>query len=134
MERARESRPGDKYQSNEVAARYLFDEQHGRGNLFFSSARPGGFGGPDIYESEITDSGFASPVNILELNTASLEACFWVRKGRSGRSSSAQTGRNVTGDLSMYDMWVATRSSVYEKLVATREPWPDYKFSRLSRC
>src|SRR5688572_27636513 len=51
---------------NEVAAKYLFSERHPNGNLFFSSARPGGFGGPDIYESEVTESGFASPANIFE--------------------------------------------------------------------
>ena len=56
-------------QYNEVAAKYLFNGPSQKGNLFFSSGRPGGFGGPDIYESEITESGFASPVNIFELNT-----------------------------------------------------------------
>jgi len=100
-------------QYNEVAAKYLFDERHRNGNLFFSSARPGGFGGPDIYESEITENGFASPLNIVELNTASLESCFWVRK--DGREIIFSTNRpNLTGDMNMYDLWVSTRSSVYE--------------------
>ena len=100
-------------QYNEVAAKYVFDERHLRGNLFFSSTRLGGFGGSDIYESEITESGFGSPVNILELNTAALEACFWVRK--DGLEIIFSTNRpNVTGDTTMYDLWVSTRSSVYE--------------------
>jgi hypothetical protein len=100
-------------QANEVAAKYLFDERHRNGNLFFSSGRAGGFGGPDIYESEITESGFAPPVNIVELNTASIEACFWVR--RDGLEIIFSTNRpNLTEDITMYDLWVSTRSSVYE--------------------
>ena len=98
---------------NEVAAKYLFDERHLRGNLFFSSGRPGGSGGPDIYESEITESGFASPVNIVELNTASIESCFWVRD--DGLEIIFSSNRpNITGDTTRLDLWVSTRSSVYE--------------------
>jgi hypothetical protein len=98
---------------NEVAAKYLFDERHLRGNLFFSSGRPGGFGGPDIYESEITESGFASPIHISELNTASIESCFWVRD--DGLELIFSSNRpNITGDTTKLDLWVSTRSSVYE--------------------
>jgi hypothetical protein len=100
-------------QYNELAAKYLFDERHRNGNLFFSSGRPGGFGGPDIYESEITDSGFASPVNIFELNSASFEVCFWVRD--DGLEIIFTSNRpNLTGDTSLYDLWTSTRSSVYD--------------------
>ena len=99
--------------SNEVAAKYLFDERHLRGSLFFSSARPNGFGGPDIYESEITENGFASPLNIFELNTGSIESCFWVRD--DGLEIIFSSNRpNITGDTSKLDLWVSTRSSVYE--------------------
>ena len=98
---------------NEVAAKYLFDERHARGNLYFSSMRPTGFGGSDIYESEITEGGFGLPSNIIELNTASLEACFWVRK--DGREIIFSTNRpNLSGDFTMYDLWVSTRASVYD--------------------
>jgi len=100
-------------QSNEVAAKYLFDERLLRGSLFFSSARPYGFGGPDIYESEITDSGFASPINIFELNTGSIESCFWVRD--DGLEIIFSSNRpDITGDTTKLDLWVSTRSSVYE--------------------
>ena len=100
-------------QYNEVAAKYLFDDRHRKGNLFFSSARPGGFGGPDIYESEITDTGFALPVNVFELNTASIETCFWVRE--DGLEIIFSSNRpNLTGDITRFDLWVSTRSSVYE--------------------
>jgi hypothetical protein len=98
---------------NELAAKYLFDERHQRGNLFFSSARSGGVGGGDIYESEITESGFTSPVNIVELNTASFEVCFWIRD--DGLEIIFTTNRpNLTGDTNLYDLWVSTRSSVYD--------------------
>ena len=100
-------------QHNEVAAKYLFSERHQNGNLFFSSTRPGGFGGPDIYESEITENGFASPLNIFELNTESIETCFWVRD--DGLEIIFSTNRpNLTGDTTKFDLWVSTRYSVYE--------------------
>jgi hypothetical protein len=98
---------------NEVAAKYLFDERHRKGNLFFSSTRPGGLGGPDIYESEITENGFESPLNIFELNTGSIESCFWVRD--DGLEIIFSTNRpDVTLDQTKFDLWVSTRSSVYE--------------------
>ena len=98
---------------SEVAAKYVFDERHLRGNLFFSSGRPLGFGGPDIYESEITESGFATPVNISELNTGSIESCFWVRD--DGLEIIFSSNRpNITGDTTKLDLWVSTRASVYE--------------------
>lgn len=98
---------------NELAAKYLFEDRHKRGDLFFSSTRLGGFGGPDIYESEITDTGFASPLNVLELNSASFEVCFWVRD--DGLEIIFTSNRpDLTADTSKYDLWVSTRSSVYE--------------------
>lgn len=100
-------------QYNEVAAKYLFNDRHRNGNLFFSSARPGGFGGPDIYESEVTENGFALPINIFELNTPSIETCFWVRE--DGLEIIFSTNRpNLKEDTSKFDLWVSTRSSVFE--------------------
>lgn len=100
-------------QYNEVAAKYLFNERHRNGNLFFSSARPGGFGGPDIYESEVTENGFAVPINIFELNTRSIETCFWVRE--DGLEIIFSTNRpDLKEDTSKFDLWVSTRSSVFE--------------------
>jgi Tol biopolymer transport system component len=98
---------------NELAAKYLFDERQQNEKLFFSSGRPGGFGGPDIYESSIIDSGFATPMNVLELNSASFEVCFWVRE--DGREIVFTSNRpDLTGDSSLYDLWVSTRASVDE--------------------
>jgi len=100
-------------QYNEVAAKYLFDERHTRGDLFFSSMRPGGFGGSDIYESEITDNGFATPINVFELNSGSHDTCFWVRD--DGLEIIFTSNRpNVSGDTNLYDLWVSTRSSVWD--------------------
>ena len=65
--------------SNELAAKYLFEDRSQKSKLFFSSGRPGGFGGSDIYESEITEIGFGSPSNVSELNSPSCVGCFWVR-------------------------------------------------------
>ena len=98
---------------NELAAKYLFDERQQNEKLFFSSGRPGGFGGPDIYESAVIDSGFATPANVLELNSASFEVCFWVRE--DGQEIIFTSNRpDLTGDSGLYDLWVSTRSSVYE--------------------
>jgi hypothetical protein len=65
--------------STELAANYLFADAGRVRKLFFSSSKPGGFGGPDIYESAITDLGFDFSVNVVELNSRSIETCFWVR-------------------------------------------------------
>jgi len=98
---------------NEVAAKYQFDDRHRKGNLFFSSARPGGFGGPDIYESEIDDSGFKLPLNVYELNTESIETCFWVRD--DGLEIIFSSNRpNLSGDMNKLDLWTSTRASVFE--------------------
>ena len=98
---------------NELAAKFLFEETLQKEKLFFSSGRSGGFGGPDIYESDVTESGFATPANVLELNSASFEVCFWVRD--DGREIIFTSNRpDLSGDSSLYDLWVSTRSSVYE--------------------
>ncbi len=65
--------------STELAANYLLADAGRVCKLFFSSSKPGGFGGPDIYESTISDLGFELSVNLFELNSPSIETCFWVR-------------------------------------------------------
>src|SRR5829696_506096 len=97
----------------ELAAKYLYDASGRVSKLFFSSSRPGGFGGPDIYESTIGESGFESAVNVFELNSPSVETCFWVRD--DGLEIVFISNRpELTGNLSDNDVWVATRDSVYE--------------------
>lgn len=95
----------------ELAANYLIDEAASK--LFFSSTKPGGFGGPDIYESTISDLGFGSSVNVFELNSPSIETCFWVRD--DGLEMIFSSNRpNITGDIQQHDMWVAYRDSIHE--------------------
>ncbi len=97
----------------ELAANYLFADAGRLQKLFFSSTKPGGFGGPDIYESTINDLGFEYSVNVFELNSPSIETCFWVRD--DGLELIFSSNRpNITGDIQQHDMWVAYRDSVYE--------------------
>ena len=99
--------------STELAANYLFADAGRLKKLFFSSNKPGGFGGPDIYESTINDLGFQTSVNVFELNSPSIETCFWVRD--DGLEIIFSSNRpNITGDIQQHDMWVATRDSVYD--------------------
>ena len=100
-------------ESSELAARYLFANGGRTRKLFFSSNRPGGFGGPDIYESTIGPNGFEPSVNIFELNSPSVETCFWVRD--DGLELIFISNRpELTGDLSQNEVWAATRDSVDE--------------------
>ncbi len=97
-------------QYTELASNYFFAD--GVRKLFFSSSKPGGFGGPDIYESEIDDLGFGLPVNVVELNTQSIETCFWVRD--DGLEIIFSSNRpNLSEDRSFDDLWTATRDSVF---------------------
>ena len=99
--------------STELAANYLIADAGRVRKLFFSSSKPGGFGGPDIYESTISELGFDLSVNVFELNTPSIETCFWVRD--DGLEIIFSSNRpNLTGDIQQHDMWVATRDSVHE--------------------
>jgi hypothetical protein len=97
----------------ELASNYLFADSGRIRKLFFSSGKPGGFGGPDIYESTITDQGFQAPTNVLELNTASVETCFWIRD--DGLEIIFSSNRpNLTEDRNFDDLWTAKRDSVFE--------------------
>lgn len=99
--------------SNEIAARFILS---GIPKLFFSSNRSdlGGLGSGDIYESEIlVDGTFGAPVNRYELNSPSVETCFWVRD--DGLEIIFSSNRpNTTEDPTAFDLWTATRSNVYE--------------------
>ena len=99
--------------NSEVAAKYLFTGSGQVRKLFFTGVRPGGFGGPDIYESNINDGAFETPVNIFELNSPSVETCFWIRD--DGLELIFISNRpELTGNLAYNELWVATRDSVYE--------------------
>lgn len=97
----------------ELAANYLFADANRVRKLFFSSTKPGGFGGPDIYESTIDDLGFETSINVFELNSPSIETCFWVT-GDGLEIIFSSNRPNMTGDIQQHDMWVAYRESVYD--------------------
>lgn len=101
----------------ELASNYLFTDGGRTSKLFFSSNKPGGFGGPDIYESTINDLGFETSVNVFALNTPSIETCFWIRD--DGLEIIFSSNRpNLTEDRTFDELWVATRDSV-------SEPWSE---------
>jgi len=98
--------------SIELAANYLLADAGRVKKLFFSSTKPGGFGGPDIYESTISELGFEFSANVYELNSPSIETCFWVRD--DGLEMIFSSNRpNTSGDIQQHDMWVSYRESVY---------------------
>jgi Tol biopolymer transport system component len=100
-------------QYQELASSYLFANSGQTRKLFFSSNKPGGFGGPDIYESEITDQGFGTSVNVLELNSSSVETCFWVRD--DGLEIVFSSNRpDLNEDRSFDDLWTAHRESIFQ--------------------
>jgi hypothetical protein len=100
--------------STELAANFLFADAGLVQKLFYSSSKPGGFGGPDIYESTISGLGFEFSRNVIELNSPSIETCFWVRE--DGLEIIFSSNRpNLTGDIQQHDMWAAYRESVYDQ-------------------
>ncbi len=97
----------------ELASNYLFVDSSNVRKLYFSSNKPGGFGGPDIYESTINDQGFETSSNVVELNTPSIETCFWIRD--DGLEIIFSSNRpNLYEDRRYDDLWTATRNSVFE--------------------
>lgn len=95
--------------TTELAANYVFADSGLYRKLFFTSSI---FGSPDIYESTIGGLGFELPVSVVELNTPSIETCFWVRD--DGLEIIFSSNRpNITGDIQQHDMWAAYRESVY---------------------
>jgi WD40-like Beta Propeller Repeat len=90
-------------------------EAEGTGNLnfFFTSNRPGGPGGYDIYTSVRGPDGiFGAPVLVPELSSTAADTFPVVRK--DGLELFLSSDR--TGTLGGFDLWVATRES-------TADPW-----------
>lgn len=107
----------------ELASNYLFANDGQTRKLLFSSDKPGGFGGPDIYESTISDLGFETSINVVELNTPSIETCFWIRE--DGLEIIFSSNRpDLSLDRAFDDLWVATRSSVFESWSAPEKLGP----------
>lgn len=99
--------------SNEVAANYLFGKGSFEDELVFASARPGGFGGADLYMSAVLFGGhFGQPVNIAELNSDYNDTCMWLREdGLEIIFSSTRAGLNDVPDS--FDLWTSRRPNVW---------------------
>ncbi|HXE74889.1 MAG TPA: hypothetical protein VNN18_04525 [Candidatus Xenobia bacterium] len=106
--------------ANDRMATYLEDELTGVITLYFSSDRPGGLGGDDIYASTLQpDETFGPAVLVAELSSPFSEQHPAVRR-RDGLEFFLVSNRpgsllNPMGQPS-FDLWVSTRAS-------TLAPW-----------
>ncbi len=99
--------------SDDFTPSYFEDEETGSIRLYFSSARPGGPGGTDIYVSTLNEDGFFGPaVPVVELNTPFNDQRPNIR--RDGLELFFDSNR--PGSLGSTDLWVSTRPS-------TSDPW-----------
>lgn len=104
--------------ANEVAANYVIGQAGFDGELVFASARPGGFGGADLYMSSILfGGGFGTPMNITELNSEYNESCMWMRDDRLEIIFSS-TRAGLNNDLNSFDLWTSRRASVWSAWAA----------------
>jgi Tol biopolymer transport system component len=89
------------------------DDATGTVVLYFSSARPGGMGGIDIYSSPLGADGHFDPATlVVELSTSAVDERPNVR--RDGLELYFDSNR--AGSLGAMDLWVTTRAS-------TTDPW-----------
>lgn len=92
----------------------LFEDDDGTVYLYFSSNRPGGAGGMDLYVSaQQPDGTFGPAVNVTELNTSSNDMRPNIRY-RDGLEIFFESNRS--GSLGQNDLYFAVRS-------ATSDPW-----------
>jgi len=99
---------------NELGATYLLGNEGRNHKLYFSSNRPGGLGGADLYASEIPSGGsFGPPVNLTELNSAFNDTCMSISNdGLEIVFSSARSDPNNAANS--FDLWVSARDSVFD--------------------
>ena len=98
---------------NEFGPTGYEDEETGDLILYFTSDRPGGPGGPDIYMSRTASDGtLLPPTLVAELSSSAQDLFANVRK--DGRELFLSSDR--TGTLGTLDFWVARRES-------TSDPW-----------
>ena len=96
---------------NDAGPSYFEDDETGIRQLYFNSNRPGGPGTSNIYVSEqAADGSFLAASLVLELSSI----------GDTSRSSIRYDGREIffnsnrPGSLTTFDLWVATRDSVFD--------------------
>jgi WD40-like Beta Propeller Repeat len=98
---------------NEFGPTGYEDDETGDFVLYFTSDRPGGPGGPDIYMSRTASDGtLLPPTLVAELSTSAQDLFANVRK--DGRELFLSSDR--AGTLGGLDFWVAKRKS-------TLDPW-----------
>ncbi|MEK7405498.1 MAG: hypothetical protein AAB225_10355, partial [Acidobacteriota bacterium] len=91
----------------------VFEDETGTEVLYFSSTRPGGPGGVDIYQSRMgNDDTFGPATLVAELSSSSTDVAAVRRDGLEVIVISYRPGGPGNGDL-----WTATRES-------TAQPWP----------
>ena len=107
--------------ATEVAPEYFEDDATGTITLYFTSDRPGGPGGTDIYASTLQpDETFGPAVLVTELSTPSRDEGPAIRRDglelflASDRPGSIPPPPGMPAQV--IDLWVATRLS-------TSEPW-----------
>jgi len=95
--------------SGEVGAGYFENPTDGTAILYFTSDRPGGLGGEDIYQSTRNPNGtFNAPTNVAALNSTSFDRNSAVR--HDGLEILFASERD--GGLGGRDIWVSTRAAV----------------------
>jgi len=106
--------------ADEVGPEYFEDEETGVITLYFSSNRPGGLGGNDIYASTLNEDGedgtFGPAGLVAELSSTFDDQGPAIRRdGREIYLTSNRPGTFGAGGQAI-DLWVATRTS-------TSDPW-----------
>jgi uncharacterized protein (TIGR03437 family) len=97
-----------------------FEDENGNVTLYFSSNRPGGLGGADIYASVLRNDGTFGPPSLVPELSSSSDDLFPTprRDGLELLFSSDRPGSIVNPATGMpsTDLWVSTRASI-------SEPW-----------
>jgi hypothetical protein len=93
---------------------YFENDQIGIPNLFFSSSRPGGVGGVDIYRSELLPNGSFGPALLIpELNSPQNDFRPTIRPdGLELIFDSTRPGPSDVPGIGLRDLWGSTRSSL----------------------
>lgn len=91
-----------------VGQTFFHDEEKGTTTIFFGSARPGGTGDFDVYQSERRFNGaYGPPAPVAELNTPLKDAALTIR----GDGLEMILNYSFTTNFGDGDLWVSTRES-----------------------
>jgi hypothetical protein len=100
-------------EASELQAQLFEDDETGVITVYFTSNRPGGLGGDDIYASILQpDETFGPAVLVAELSTPSNDSSPFIR--RDGLEMFLTSDR--PGTLGGLDLWASTRAT-------TTDPW-----------